>query len=130
MDTDNMVKMISIVGVRPQLKLQAALDHGDSLITVMHSEWEWRKVRNEHIEHESCCQMCALTRKLEVHHVQPWHIAPDLRYDLENLITLCRECHFRFGHYLNWKLSNPEIRSMCKFIQERNPIFIGRRNAA
>ena len=32
-------------------------------------------------------------RSLHVHHVKPWGDYPDLRFDPDNLTTLCRDCH-------------------------------------
>ena len=78
----------------------------------------WRKTRNAHILVEPCCQMCTVVKKLEVHHIQPWHLAIDLRYDEKNLVTLCRECHFRFGHLRNWHNYNPEIIRLCSAVKE------------
>lgn len=41
------------------------------------------------------CQMpgCKCKKKLQSHHIIPWSKAAYLRYDVDNLITLCRECH-------------------------------------
>ena len=109
--------MISILSQRTQLKWNDARTQGDGLFSILHSDYKWRKARNQHIKRECCCQMCGIKRKLEVHHVEPWHLAPELRYEPSNLITLCRECHFRFGHWLNWKDSNPGIKGLCKYAQ-------------
>ena len=54
---------------------------------------KWRKavlLRDNYI-----CQGCGLTESLHVHHKQ-WKIdRPDLRYDVDNGITLCEHCHDR-----------------------------------
>lgn len=41
------------------------------------------------------CQMpsCYNSRNLHVHHIQPWAIASSLRYEKDNGITLCKQCH-------------------------------------
>ena len=75
---------------------------------------EWRKARQEHIAVEPYCQCCGRHKKLEVHHIIPWHKSPELRVEPSNLITLCRECHFRFGHHSYWKDSNPLIKLDCQ----------------
>lgn len=41
-------------------------------------------------------------RSLHAHHVKSWAEHPELRLNLDNLITLCRECH-------NWVHSNANI---------------------
>ena len=47
------------------------------------------------IRDNKCCQMpgCKSKKKLHVHHIIPWSKAAYLRYDITNLITLCKECH-------------------------------------
>lgn len=39
------------------------------------------------------CAQCGSRNKLEVHHVKRVRDAPDLAFDLNNLLTLCRDCH-------------------------------------
>ena len=90
----------------------------ETLLHILHSEIEWRRARNFYILGHGECEMCGIQKKLEVHHVVPYHVSEELRYDQRNLITLCRECHFRFGHGRNWKRSNPGIRDLCKFSKE------------
>jgi len=45
---------------------------------------------------KNTCQMCKkkkLARNLELHHIFRWADNPWLRYDMKNLITLCKPCH-------------------------------------
>ncbi len=53
---------------------------------------DWRKavfMRDHYI-----CQECGKhTDSLIAHHVKPWAGHPDLRYNVENGITLCEHCH-------------------------------------
>lgn len=39
------------------------------------------------------CQECGACEKLHAHHIKRWKDYPDLRYDLNNGITLCHTCH-------------------------------------
>lgn len=73
----------------------------------------WRKVRNDHLDREKWCQICGRHKELEVHHKIPWKDSKHLRHDPNNLVTLCRPCHFRFGHLSNWKDSNRNIDYYC-----------------
>lgn len=43
------------------------------------------------------CQSCGVRGgRLNAHHVWPFHRYPEKRYDVSNLMTLCRECHDAF----------------------------------
>lgn len=75
---------------------------------------QWPTVRKFHLLHNPNCAVCGGTKKVEVHHIEPFHIDPSKELSLTNLITLCEgnpsvNCHLTFGHLGNFKLSNPEI---------------------
>lgn len=74
----------------------------------------WSKVRNEYLKNNKCCAACGTTSGLEVHHIKPVHIFPDLELDQDNLVTLCsKKCHLLFGHLMNFKSWNPEVVEDC-----------------
>jgi 5-methylcytosine-specific restriction endonuclease McrA len=81
----------------------------------------WETVRKNHIAKEPRCQFCGGYEKLEVHHMEPFHLHPEKELLDENLITLCEqpgiECHLRHGHLGNWKNFNPKIRMECDSMQ-------------
>ena len=77
---------------------------------------KWPAVRRQHLLEESKCQWCKSTSNLEVHHIAPFHLHPELELEDENLITLCEgseECHLKQGHLGDWKNFNPKIRKQC-----------------
>lgn len=39
------------------------------------------------------CRRCGAGGKLQAHHLRSWVEAPDLRFDTDNGITLCVDCH-------------------------------------
>lgn len=48
---------------------------------------------------EFACKTCGLIDKgNHAHHLKGWSEAPELRYEVDNAITLCGSCHARFHH--------------------------------
>lgn len=45
------------------------------------------------------CQSCGTRENLTVHHQIKARTAPELAFDVDNLITLCRSCHGRAERY-------------------------------
>lgn len=61
---------------------------------------------------EKTCRACGGARKLELHHIQPVHIYPELELVPANVITLCmgpHRCHFEVGHLCNWDNWNTNV---------------------
>jgi hypothetical protein len=80
---------------------------------------EWSAVRAAHVKRHPACLACGSVEQLNVHHIEPFHMRPDLELDPSNLVTLCREHHFRIGHdpdgpwkpqKPSWIKSNPNVR--------------------
>jgi hypothetical protein len=55
------------------------------------------------------CSWCHRVVELNRHHVQQQAARPDLKDVKENLVVLCRDCHFVLGHRCNWKQVNPDV---------------------
>lgn len=72
----------------------------------------WPTVRRKFLEGKTCAG-CGGSEKLEAHHKLPFHLRRDLELNPNNLICLCEkpghDCHFRFGHSLDWKAYNPDV---------------------
>lgn len=53
---------------------------------------EWRTA--VFVRDNFTCQSCGRHGgDLNAHHIEPWSTAKELRFDVDNGITLCRECH-------------------------------------
>lgn len=60
----------------------------------MYSEWKTKCLKRDNYQ----CQDCGSTNDIEVHHEVPWRICKDnddIRYSIDNGITLCRKCHLK-----------------------------------
>lgn len=70
----------------------------------------WTNVRKTHLSVNDYCLACGRKNKLEVHHIKPVHIFPELELELSNLVTLCADpCHILFGHLMNFKSYNKDV---------------------
>jgi hypothetical protein len=79
---------------------------------------QWHSVEKWHLKREPECQWCGATERLQVHHIAPFHLDPELELDPKNLITLCEEggyvnCHLLHGHNGDWKSFNDKVREEC-----------------
>ena len=54
---------------------------------------EWR--RAVYVRDNYKCVKCGSKEKLNAHHLKSWTIYPELRYDINNGITLCEKCHIK-----------------------------------
>jgi hypothetical protein len=48
------------------------------------------------------CAWCGATNDIEVHHIYPQHLWPERARDTNNMVCLCRRCHFVLGHRCCW----------------------------
>lgn len=58
----------------------------------------WTRLRKQALERDHYeCQWCAAKGKTvkatTVHHIVPADERPDIAYELDNLVSLCRTCH-------------------------------------
>jgi hypothetical protein len=76
---------------------------------------QWRKARKAHLKANRACACCGSTKKVEVHHKIPFHFAPDLELDPDNLVSLCENkkyginCHLLLGHLGNYRRVNTTV---------------------
>jgi hypothetical protein len=92
-------------------KSQKKLDNKDKGITQERSP-HWPTVQHHFIKKHPSCAACGSKEHLNVHHVQPFHLHPELELVESNLITLCmdNDCHLLIGHGDNFKAFNPNVR--------------------
>jgi len=75
----------------------------------------WSKFRKVYLKTYPRCAVCGSYKKLEVHHIIPFHVMPELELDPSNLIVLCESkkyginCHLLMGHLGNYKKYNLNV---------------------
>lgn len=65
---------------------------------------QWPKLRRDFLKANPTCAFCGGKKKLEAHHIRPYHIRPELELNTSNLIPLCEgrtglNCHLIAGHW-------------------------------
>lgn len=82
----------------------------------------WQSVRDAFLKAHPTCAACGGRSLLQVHHVEPFHLHPELELDPGNLITLCMstlECHENLGHGGNWRARVPAVRELAADVLKR-----------
>lgn len=81
---------------------------------------KWRKFRKVIINRDNhLCQRCFIkygiinSGELQVHHIKPRINFPELMYDENNVVTLCKTCNVQLGlNGIDFEWSNEEIEFM------------------
>lgn len=84
---------------------------------------KWGTVRKQFLLENPECAVCGKKSTLlstnEIHHCIPFSQKPALELEKSNLITLCREHHFEFGHCsLSWKCYNERMMETINLIAD------------
>ena len=75
---------------------------------------EWRTAIFQR-DRYTCLRCSRSSTYLEAHHIFNWNDNPDKRYDLENGVTLCQNCHIEF-HRIYGKKNNTTCQ-LSEFLQ-------------
>lgn len=118
----NLVTYLIETGRIPLEPIDQQLESIDGMTYEGPRSSEWVQIRTDFVRKHPRCEACGSTANLNVHHVVPFHQRPDLELVEDNLITLCREHHFRIGHdpdgkgpaKPSWLTSNPNVRQDAK----------------
>ena len=70
---------------------------------ILREDSEVRDWRDKVINRDGVCQCCGGHKHLEAHHIFSWEDYPDLRVDVDNGVTLCRWCHYKYNSYFGHK---------------------------
>jgi len=81
--------------------------------------WSWQRCRKTFLkEVGNVCVCCNSKKQIEVHHILPRHIRPDLSTDMTNLIALCKGCHLRIGHLGSYFTYNETVKIVCMYVRK------------
>ncbi len=74
----------------------------------------WPAVRRAHLKKHPACAACGRRDHVQVHHIHPYWLFPEMELDPQNLITLDEapgvEHHYRLGHGgHSWHDFNPHV---------------------
>lgn len=73
---------------------------------------EWAKIRDAFVEKNPSCAACGGGVDIQVHHILPFHLHPELELETTNLISLCMgddQCHLMIGHGDSFRFFNPNV---------------------
>ena len=92
-------------------KTTKARDSAAGITTKRSSKWS--ALEKNFLKQHPACAACGSSNRLNVHHIKPFHLHPELELEPTNLITLCmdktNECHIRLGHGGDFKAYNPYV---------------------
>jgi 5-methylcytosine-specific restriction protein A len=73
----------------------------------------WPRVRLAKLREQPACAATGIKTELEVHHIRPFHLHPELELDPSNLIVLTEHAsfnaHFWIGHLGDWRSFNVDV---------------------
>ncbi len=86
----------------------------------------WPAVRANFLKVNPKCAVCGRSDSIEVHHVRPFHMHPELELDPSNLISLCESkwfgglnCHLLVGHLGSFKSWNVTVKDDATFLADK-----------
>jgi len=85
----------------------------------------WYKARKAYLSKHPFCESCGGKDKLEVHHIVPFHEAPELELEESNLIVLCESkkyginCHLAVGHLGDYRRINDGVKRDATYLLQR-----------
>ena len=88
----------------------------------------WRKARKSYIKEHPACELCGFKKRLNVHHIKPRHLFPVLVLSWDNFMTLCRSCHYRYGHCAkSWKDYDSTIKLLRRILENYRNLTVEER---
>lgn len=74
-------------------------------------KWPW--FRTKWVEKNPFCCGCGTLNNIQVHHIVPFNVDKSKELDINNVMSLCKTCHFVFGHLNNYNYYNVNVVVDC-----------------
>lgn len=91
---------------------------------------KWAALEKSFKASNPTCAACGGRKDLQVHHILPFHLHPELELSVSNLISLCMgdwDCHLLLGHGNSFQTYNPNVvadaAEMLKDLSKKDQIF-------
>lgn len=83
---------------------------------------DWPVFRHTWLNLHPTCGVCGTRGNCEVHHILPVHFpgGRELELSVANVMTLCRDHHFEYGHSGYWKARNQHVQLDARMAAERH----------
>lgn len=82
----------------------------------------WYNMRKAFLQLHPSCSACGSTEKVDVHHIIPVHVSPDMELAESNLITLCESSgnhHLWAGHLGDFHSWNIYVREDSEILKRK-----------
>lgn len=91
----------------------------------------WETARKKHLKDNPACAACGNTKNVQVHHIRPFHLFPELELEPTNFISLCEtevvdddktndNHHLHLGHGGDFHKNNEKVlEDVDKYRQEK-----------
>jgi hypothetical protein len=70
--------------------------------------WKIKVVNRDNFE----CQLCHTDCGLEIHHIEAYHLRPELADDIDNGITLCHDCHVGLHYKYGYNVGRENLKAL------------------
>lgn len=80
---------------------------------------KWRQTKKAFAKFSPKICPCGSKKRIQLHHVIPFHIAPELELDFSNLIWLCSKCHLLIAHLRFFPSWNEDVRKDMEWLKQK-----------
>ena len=82
---------------------------------------KWSALEKSFKKQFPTCACCRTNKKVQIHHIVPFHVSPELELEPTNLISLCmskRMCHLQIAHCGSFRKWTENIRQYASILSK------------